>query len=388
MLYFQQVCGIVVYHGPNLVTPRTLEEVGARETLHSLHAHLFRRDHYPSYVVSVIHPGYARGQFVGGNLTNLIGTLGTPYAIETQGRILFVEDTGKAPHQIDRMLTHLRNAGKFDGIAGLVLADMHDCHGRDGLLWHVVRELFQDATFPVVYALPSGHGPRCVTLPLGTEVELNADGGVLRYLPPEGRTTPCSCTASSVRSCLAGGSSLCVAAGTRSWRGRRASTRRPACLLAAAPAVFVRQPVAQPCALRIAAALHGHLVARAPAVLAGRRGRVGRLAGGSGLVLAGGRLGGQGLLHRLLDQGLQVGRRAHRWDGGGGGGTAACPAAASRCWRSVSSWRCRSRAWSTLGRRKARYRMARFLTPPVEHRTCDFHRIRRSTFRSVLVFAL
>ena len=99
-------------------------------------------------------------------------------------------------------------------------------------------------------------------------------------------------------------------------QGHRASTRCPASLLAAAPAVFVRQPVAQPCALRIAAALHRHLVTRAPAVLAGRRGGVWGLALGSGLVLAGGRLGGQGLLHRLLDQGLQVGRRAHRWDMG------------------------------------------------------------------------
>ena len=97
LLYFQQVCGIVVYHGPNLVTPRTLEGADARETLHSLHAYLFRKDHYPSYVVSVIHPGCACGQLVGGNLTNLIGTLGTPYAIETQGRILFVEDTGQGP---------------------------------------------------------------------------------------------------------------------------------------------------------------------------------------------------------------------------------------------------------------------------------------------------
>ena len=167
--------------------------------------------------------------------------------------------------------------------------------------------------------------------------------GVVRCAP---RRTRCSClpsaSAPTSRRLL-----TCVAAGTRSWQGHRASTRRPASLFPPAPAVFVREPVAQPRALRIAATLHGDLVTRAPAVLAGRRGRVGRLAGGRGLVLAGGRLGGQGLLHRLLNQGLHVGRRAHRRDRGGGGGTAACPAAASRCWRSVSSWVCRSRAWST-----------------------------------------
>ena len=105
--------------------------------------------------------------------------------------------------------------------------------------------------------------------------------------------------------------------------------------------------------------------AHQPSGLAGGVGS-GRLAGGSGLVLAGGSLSGQGLLHRLLDEGLHVGGGLAGGTGGGGGGSAACPAtAASRCWRRVSSWRCRSRAWSRLGRRKARYLVARFLTPPV-----------------------
>jgi hypothetical protein len=103
----------------------------------------------------------------------------------------------------------------------------------------------------------------------------------------------------------------------RVWQRHRACTEHPACCLALTPAACVGQRVTPPHALRLAAALHGHLVACAPAVLAGRRCRIRCLARGSGLLSAGGLLSGQDRLRGLLDDGLHVGRGAHRWDGGG-----------------------------------------------------------------------
>ena len=80
------------------------------------------------------------------------------------------------------MITHLRNAGKLDSIRGVVMADMAKCDGLDGFLWDVVGELFENDQIPVVYGLASGHGETCITLPLGRNVDLNADDGCLSFI--------------------------------------------------------------------------------------------------------------------------------------------------------------------------------------------------------------
>jgi muramoyltetrapeptide carboxypeptidase len=98
------------------------------------------------------------------------------------GKILFVEDVNKAPYQIDRMLTHLRNAGKLNHLKGIVFADMSGCERGPGNLWEIVADLFRDAPFPIVYGVRSGHGEVCLTLPLGARVRLDAEKGRLHLL--------------------------------------------------------------------------------------------------------------------------------------------------------------------------------------------------------------
>ncbi|MBL8223570.1 MAG: LD-carboxypeptidase, partial [Bryobacterales bacterium] len=71
----------------------------------------------PSHTLRTVRPGKARGLLTGGNLTLISTTLGSPYDIETKGRILFIEDVDEQPYSMDRMLTHLKLAGKFDGVA-------------------------------------------------------------------------------------------------------------------------------------------------------------------------------------------------------------------------------------------------------------------------------
>ena len=72
-------------------------------------------------VRSVLAPGRGTGRLVGGCLSSLVALLGTPYAIETEGRMLFLEDVAEPPYRVDRMLTQLRLAGKLDGVAGVIL---------------------------------------------------------------------------------------------------------------------------------------------------------------------------------------------------------------------------------------------------------------------------
>jgi muramoyltetrapeptide carboxypeptidase len=127
--------------------------------------------------------GSARGRLLGGNLSLVCATVGTPYAIEPRGAILVLEDTNEAPYRIDRYLSQLRLAGVLDAIAGVVLGDFG---GKDPAeaaeIERVLRDYFEKSKVPVVIKFPVGHTPRNATLPHGGLVELDADTGRLRLL--------------------------------------------------------------------------------------------------------------------------------------------------------------------------------------------------------------
>jgi muramoyltetrapeptide carboxypeptidase len=128
--------------------------------------------------------GVARGPLVGGNLT-LVGTLmGTPYEIETDGAILFIEDVGERPYRIDRYLSQLRLAGKLDRLAGVIIGVFRDCDPKPDeeslSLAEVFADYFADLGVPVLVDFPIGHSVYNATLPVGVEVEVDADAGVVR----------------------------------------------------------------------------------------------------------------------------------------------------------------------------------------------------------------
>ena len=182
LLYLQKVCRMVVFHGPNLATSQFLENEGKHETQLSLYESLFSAKYSPSLPVQVLRPGTATGPLTGGCLSLVVASLGTFYEIDTRGKILFLEDTDEAPYRVDRLLTHLKNAGKLDHLQGLVFGKMVGCEGRDSMLWEMLSDFFQDVRFPVACKLPSGHGPVSVTLPLGSMVSLDADKGWFQVL--------------------------------------------------------------------------------------------------------------------------------------------------------------------------------------------------------------
>lgn len=127
--------------------------------------------------------GRARGRLVGGNLTLVCSTLGTPYQIEAKGRLLFLEDTNEAPYRIDRYLSQLRLAGILDDVSGVILGDFtakNDEEAQD--IGRVLREYFGQAKVPVLMGFPIGHRSHNATLPLGATAELDADKGTLRLL--------------------------------------------------------------------------------------------------------------------------------------------------------------------------------------------------------------
>lgn len=131
-------------------------------------------------------PGVAEGRLVGGNLSLVAASLGTPWEIETDGNILFLEDIGEEPYRIDGMLTHLRNAGKLDHSAGVVLGYWTDCKPADDVptlpLNDVILELLGGLKCPVLKNIPCGHSLPSMALPLGGRVRLNATLKTLEVL--------------------------------------------------------------------------------------------------------------------------------------------------------------------------------------------------------------
>lgn len=124
-----------------------------------------------------LRPGATVGELVGGCLSLLVTTLGTPYEIDTRGKILFLEDVGEKPYRIERMLTHLKLAGKLRQLAGVIFGDFTNCEG-DGSrnLAQIFGEIFHDAPYPVVMGLAAGHGAENLTLPLGVKMGLDVNG--------------------------------------------------------------------------------------------------------------------------------------------------------------------------------------------------------------------
>ena len=133
--------------------------------------------------------GDAQGRLLGGCLTLLEATIGTPWQFNASGAILVLEDRAMKPYQVDRVLMHLVQAGVLAGIQGIVLGDFPECAppvAGSPTVRDVCRRILGGHGLPVVYGAPVGHTARAMlTLPLGVEARLVANGaGTLEILEP------------------------------------------------------------------------------------------------------------------------------------------------------------------------------------------------------------
>jgi muramoyltetrapeptide carboxypeptidase len=141
----------------------------------------------PDHALRAIRPGRATGRLTGGNLTLICNTLGTPFDIETRGRILFLEDVDEEPHRIDRMLTQLRLTGKLDEAAGVIFGECENCGPSDYKpstvipysIGEILENILGSLKVPVLSGLTVGHTADQLTLPLGLAATLDADKGTL-----------------------------------------------------------------------------------------------------------------------------------------------------------------------------------------------------------------
>jgi muramoyltetrapeptide carboxypeptidase len=106
-----------------------------------------------------------------------VATLGTSYEINTHDSILVLEDVDTKPYQVDRMITHLKQAGKFQGVRGIVFGEMLNCaqHAAQGYtLQEVLTDLLEEFDFPILYGFATGHTSRPnVIVPIGVRARLD-----------------------------------------------------------------------------------------------------------------------------------------------------------------------------------------------------------------------
>lgn len=140
----------------------------------------------PEIPKKTINPGACEGMLVGGNLSLVTGVLGTPWELDTRGRVLFLEDIGEYTYKLDHMFTHLRLAGKFDDCAGVVLGDYRNCEiehpGFGFTLEELVRDIIAPCGKPIFMGLQAGHCTPKLTLPLGVQAHMDADACTLEIL--------------------------------------------------------------------------------------------------------------------------------------------------------------------------------------------------------------
>jgi len=183
---FVQHAGMICFHGP-LVSGAFAETQSSRAREHLLGL-LTTGQGEPSLVFShTLQNGVGEGRLIGGCLSILVAALGTPFAVNTDGAVLFVEDVGERPYRIDRMLTQLKQAGKLENLAGVIFGEMPGCfEDKDDpdLLLSVIEDLFSDYDYPVGFGLPAGHGGENFALPLGIRVRLDTTSQTLTFLEP------------------------------------------------------------------------------------------------------------------------------------------------------------------------------------------------------------
>ncbi|WP_176448420.1 LD-carboxypeptidase [Lentibacillus sp. CBA3610] len=175
----RQQTGLTTFHGPMPASDIADDDFDA------LSANMFRQLfdpvtlHYSEDIspLNVIVSGEADGELIGGNLSLLISSLGTPYEINTEGKLLLLEDIGEAPYRIDSMLNQLKLAGKLHAASGIIIGDFAEAEPPEGKpslsLKHVLHDHLADLACPVMSGFKIGHCFPHFSVPLGEKATLN-----------------------------------------------------------------------------------------------------------------------------------------------------------------------------------------------------------------------
>lgn len=187
-LAIYKLTGLTTFHGPGAcgfpdeyMTPYTKEQLEKALCCEDPIGEIGLAD--PKKYIHAIGSGAVEAPIIGGNISMICTTLGTPYEIDVKGKILFLEDVHTEPWVMDHNMAHLMNSGKLSEAAGIVIGECRDCEPRqhnpsfysDTSIEDIFDEYLAPLQIPVLFGYPLGHTADIATLPMGVQVRVDAD---------------------------------------------------------------------------------------------------------------------------------------------------------------------------------------------------------------------
>ncbi len=196
---FNQICHMTTFHGPmatsNFAKLENEEITFDKYTYDSLYKNIFTNEIIGEYSnpndesLRSFYKGKTEGELIGGNLTLLVSTMGSKFEVDTKDKIIFIEEVNEPIYKIDRMLTTLSLAGKFEKCAGVIFGTFTGCQreekayegGLDLTLEEVINNTLVPFKKPIIGNFKAGHSFPQPTLPLGTKVMIDADNNKIIF---------------------------------------------------------------------------------------------------------------------------------------------------------------------------------------------------------------
>ncbi|MBQ1396570.1 MAG: LD-carboxypeptidase [Eubacterium sp.] len=186
LIGISQNCGFVTFHGP-MVSSNVVDNFD-EETKDSFYRTVNAEGDFEflnpaGKEIGVLREGRASGRIIGGNLSLVSATVGTPFEIDTAGNLLFLEEVAEPVSKIEKYMMHLKNAGVLSRASGILLGQFTDitrnCDPDYGEL-ECIAEILEDVDVPVFTGVESGHGYPMMTLPIGAEAVMDTADRSLR----------------------------------------------------------------------------------------------------------------------------------------------------------------------------------------------------------------
>jgi muramoyltetrapeptide carboxypeptidase len=184
-LFFRRRFGWITIHGPVAISS-ALSNIAPDQENHLLSLWTdpgYRPTlHFPQLEAWV--SGSAEGVLAGGCLSIIAASIGTPYEIKTEGKILLLEDHGEPPYRLDRMLTHLHQANKLQSLAGLLIGEFSNCEPDEGhyTAKDTLHDILTELQVPIIANFPAGHGPNNWAVPLGAKLKIDGDARTISFM--------------------------------------------------------------------------------------------------------------------------------------------------------------------------------------------------------------
>lgn len=184
---FNQKCDFVTFHGPmvksNMLNSYDEFTKSSFEKALNMQKEL-TLENPAGEDFKVMAEGSAEGTIIGGNLSLIVSMIGTPYEIDTKGKILFIEDVDENVRRLDRMMYQLKYSNKLNDAAGIIFGDFSDCINeadKDYTVFEMLRDVLTGYQKPVMYNIKSGHCFPMSTIPLGADCKIDTKSKMIKF---------------------------------------------------------------------------------------------------------------------------------------------------------------------------------------------------------------